>query len=146
MADNQESTRDRVRALVREVLATVPTEVDEPGGRKSAPVDRPPEHVVVNSLKDSLNKEWDRDESAKQLITEDDLRGIDSVPSKLVPGGVNDRPLTPVMCASNSHTIVFCRNIRTAVAPMLPPPATHCVFICSLRYSTVALPGGKDDA
>src|SRR4029079_4783070 len=69
MADQSESTRDRVRALVREVLATVPTEPDEP-------TDKPPEHVVVNSLKDTLNKEWDRDESAKTLITEDDLRGL----------------------------------------------------------------------
>jgi len=69
MADQSESTRDRVRALVREVLATVPTEPDKP-------TDKPPEHVVVNSLKDTLNKEWDRDESAKTLITEDDLRGL----------------------------------------------------------------------
>jgi ribose 5-phosphate isomerase B len=76
MADNSQSTRDRVRALVREVLATVPTEADEPAGRANAPKDTPPEHVIVNSLKDSLNKEWDRDESAKTLITEDDLRGL----------------------------------------------------------------------
>ena len=76
MAEEIKGTRDRVRALVREVLATVPTEGDEPAGSKSAPVDKPPEHVVVNSLKASLNKEWDRDESAKTLITEDDLRGL----------------------------------------------------------------------
>ena len=70
MADSQNDTRDRVRALVREVLATVPTELDD------LPSDKPPEHVVVNSLKGTLNKEWERDESAKQLITEDDLRGL----------------------------------------------------------------------
>src|SRR5439155_21804332 len=69
MPDSPQNTRDRVRALVREVLATVPTETDEP-------IDKAPEHVVVNSLKDTLNKQWDRDESAKQLITEDDLRGL----------------------------------------------------------------------
>lgn len=69
MAEQPQNTRDRVRALVREVLASVPTEPDEPA-------DKPPEHVVVNSLKDTLNKEWDRDESAKTLITEDDLRGL----------------------------------------------------------------------
>src|SRR5438874_5019895 len=67
---NPSDTRDRVRALVREVLATVPTEPED------APNDKPPEHVIVNSLKDTLNKKWDRDESAKQLITEDDLRGL----------------------------------------------------------------------
>jgi ribose 5-phosphate isomerase B len=69
MSESNDNTRDRVRALVREVLAAVPAEPD-------APADRPPEHVIVNSLKDTLNKQWDRDESAKQLITEDDLRGL----------------------------------------------------------------------
>ena len=37
----------------------------------------PPEHVVVNSLQDKLGREFDRDESAKSLITEDDLRGLE---------------------------------------------------------------------
>ena len=69
MAEQSNDTRDRVRALVRDVLASVPTEPDEP-------TDKPPEHVIVNSLKDTLNKQWDRDESAKTLITEDDLRGL----------------------------------------------------------------------
>lgn len=69
MSEKTESPRDRVRALVREVLASVPAEPDEP-------VDKPPEHVIVNSLKDQLGKQWDRDESAKTLITEDDLRGL----------------------------------------------------------------------
>ena len=69
MSESPDNTRDRVRALVREVLASVPAEPDEPA-------DNPPEHVVVNSLKETLNKKWDRDESAKMLITEDDLRGL----------------------------------------------------------------------
>ncbi|MET0753382.1 MAG: ribose 5-phosphate isomerase B, partial [Pyrinomonadaceae bacterium] len=59
---------DRVRALVKEVLANVPVE-DEPQ-------ENFPKRVVVNSLKDTINKEYDRDESAKSLITEDDLRGL----------------------------------------------------------------------
>lgn len=69
MADNKE-TRDRVRALVREVLATVPTEDED------APPENFPQRVVVNSLKDEIGKEFDRDESAKSLITELDLRGL----------------------------------------------------------------------
>jgi ribose 5-phosphate isomerase B len=68
--ENTMSTRDRVRAMVREVLATVPTE-SEP--EKSFE----PEHVVVNSLKEHRDREFDRDESSKMLITEDDLRGLD---------------------------------------------------------------------
>ena len=86
MANQPDNIRDRVRALVREVLATVPTEPDEPS-------DRPPEHVIVNSLKDTLNKEWDRDESAKQLITEDDLRGLNDGAKIRVAENVRFTPL-----------------------------------------------------
>jgi ribose 5-phosphate isomerase B len=72
MADKE--TRDRVRELVKQVLATVPTE-DEPG---AAPEAAPAvEHIVVNSLQEKMGREWDRDESAKTLITEDDLRGLE---------------------------------------------------------------------
>ena len=71
MAAQSDETRDRVRALVREVLESVPVEDDEPSA------DRAPEHVVVNSLKEKNEREYDRDESSKSLITEDDLRGLD---------------------------------------------------------------------
>ncbi|MEO8574262.1 MAG: RpiB/LacA/LacB family sugar-phosphate isomerase [Pyrinomonadaceae bacterium] len=71
MAAQSDETRDRVRALVREVLESVPVEDDEPSP------DRAPEHVVVNSLKEKNDREYDRDESAKSLLTEDDLRGLD---------------------------------------------------------------------
>jgi ribose 5-phosphate isomerase B len=74
MADANKETRDKVRELVRQVLATVPTEGEAP---VSSGADRPPEHVIVNSLQDKLGKEFDRDESAKSLITEDDLRGLE---------------------------------------------------------------------
>ncbi len=69
MAEDKE-TRERVRALVKEVLANVPMEAD-------APTEGFPKRVVVNSLKDEIGKEFDRDESAKNLIAEDDLRGLD---------------------------------------------------------------------
>ena len=72
MAENNE-TRDRVRKLVKQVLATVPTE-DETTEKAS---EKYPQRVVVNSLKDEIGKEFDRDESAKSLLTEDDLRGLD---------------------------------------------------------------------
>ncbi|MGC2234534.1 MAG: ribose 5-phosphate isomerase B [Pyrinomonadaceae bacterium] len=67
MSEDKE-TRDRVRALVKEVLANVPVEDESQ--------EIFPKRVVVNSLKDNINKEFDRDESAKSLITEDDLRGL----------------------------------------------------------------------
>jgi ribose 5-phosphate isomerase B len=71
MAEDKE-TRERVRELVRQVLATVPTEEDK------TPPESFPQRVVVNSLKEKTEKEFDRDESAKSLITEDDLRGLEA--------------------------------------------------------------------
>lgn len=64
--------RDRVRAMVREVLATVPSNAGD-----VEPPAQQVEHVVVNSLKAKFEREYDRDESAKSLITEDDLRGLE---------------------------------------------------------------------
>jgi ribose 5-phosphate isomerase B len=67
MAENKEQ-RERVRELVRQVLGSVPAEEEK---------EFEPEHVVVNSLKEKMGREFDRDESAKSLITEDDLRGLE---------------------------------------------------------------------
>ncbi len=71
MSENIHETRDRVRELVRQVLATVPTENEAAEPSKTFP-----QRVVVNSLKDEIAREFDRDESAKSLITESDLRGL----------------------------------------------------------------------
>ncbi len=79
-------TRDRVRALVKEVLATVPTE-------EETPKENYPQRVVVNSLKDEIGKEYDRDESAKSLITEDDLRGLEPGAKIRVAENVRFTPL-----------------------------------------------------
>jgi ribose 5-phosphate isomerase B len=68
MAENNDR-RERVRELVRQVLAATPA--------PDTPPANPIERVVVNSLLDKVGKEFDRDESAKSLITEDDLRGLD---------------------------------------------------------------------
>jgi ribose 5-phosphate isomerase B len=76
MADDNSETRDRVRELVKQVLATVPTE-GEPTPPAASGANKSPEHVVVNSLRDKIGKEFDRDESSKTLITEDDLRGLE---------------------------------------------------------------------
>ena len=65
-----QKTRENVRELVRQILRTVPTEA-EPTAEEY------PKRVVVNSLRDKVTAEYDRDESAKSLITEDDLRGLE---------------------------------------------------------------------
>ncbi len=85
MAEDKE-TRERVRALVREVLANVPVEAE-------IPTKNFPQRVVVNSLKDEIGKEFDRDEAAKSLITEDDLRGLDAGAKLRVAENVKFTPL-----------------------------------------------------
>lgn len=92
MADANKETRDRVRELVRQVLATVPTEGDYQPAQAAA-VAGTVEHVVVNSLRDKLGKEYDRDESAKSLITEDDLRGLEPGSKIRVSENVRFTPL-----------------------------------------------------
>jgi ribose 5-phosphate isomerase B len=72
MSAESANARDRVRALVREILDSVPPE--EP----AQTVDRPPDHIMVNSIRERAEREFDRDESAKSLITEDDLRGLEA--------------------------------------------------------------------
>ena len=69
MTEDKE-TRNRIRELVKQVLESVPLEAE-------TPPETFPKRVVVNSLQDKIDKEFDRDESAKSLITEDDLRGLD---------------------------------------------------------------------
>ena len=67
----EKETRERVRALVKQVLESVPLE-------EEAQTETFPERVIVNSLQDKMDKEFDRDESAKSLLTEDDLRGLET--------------------------------------------------------------------
>jgi ribose 5-phosphate isomerase B len=83
MAENKEQ-RERVRELVKQVLATVPVEEEK---------ETLPKHVVVNSLQDKMGREFDRDESAKTLITEDDLRGLEDGARVRVAENVRLTPL-----------------------------------------------------
>ncbi|MFL6254151.1 MAG: ribose 5-phosphate isomerase B [Pyrinomonadaceae bacterium] len=84
-----ESARDRVRALVREVLknAAPAEEEDSPAQTSTEPRPRvdagtPPLARVVNVAPVApekparAEKEYERDESSKTVITEDDVRGL----------------------------------------------------------------------
>lgn len=66
----ENETRERVRALVREVLKDTAVKTEKPEHKI--------EHFVVNSLKSEMDQDYHRDESAKTLITEDDLRGLEA--------------------------------------------------------------------
>src|SRR5688572_22679985 len=96
MASADPVTREKVRALVREVL-------------KSAPADPEPavtEHVIVNSLKPQATRQWDRDESAKSLITEDDLRGLEPGSRLRVSSNVRFTPLAGDLVAEKGIVLL----------------------------------------
>jgi ribose 5-phosphate isomerase B len=93
---------------VQQVLATVPTE--EPSAQATVPP--VVEHVVVNSLKESVGKPFDRDESAKTLITEDDLRGL-GVGSRLrVAEGVKFTSLAEDIVKDRGIVLVYKESRR----------------------------------
>jgi ribose 5-phosphate isomerase B len=71
--DNQ--TRDRIRALVRDVLDKIPAaELSE-----SAPVSSGPTRFVdIAPAVDAASQTITRDESSKMVITEDDVRGLEA--------------------------------------------------------------------
>ena len=71
MADD--ATRDRVRALVRDVLSkTLPESGTQPSSSASPAGDSPPSKASMSS-----GANVTRDESAKIVITEDDVRGLE---------------------------------------------------------------------
>ena len=82
-----DSTRDRVRALVRDVLAKA-----APESVPSKPSE-PPSRFVNTTPENAPPPAFTRDESAKSVITEDDVRGLE-------PGAVlrigEDARLTPL--------------------------------------------------
>ncbi len=72
--NDKDTTRERVRALVKQVLETVPLAEDEQDARQPQ---MPAAKVIdVSPAPQTVEKDFDRDESAKTLITEDDLRGL----------------------------------------------------------------------
>jgi ribose 5-phosphate isomerase B len=101
MSSDAATSRDRVRALVREILDSTPTEEPTAGS-----VDVTPEHVVVNSLREKAEREFDRDESSKRLITEDDLRGLDEGARVRVSESAKFTPLAHDIVADKKLVLV----------------------------------------
>ncbi|MEQ1765446.1 MAG: RpiB/LacA/LacB family sugar-phosphate isomerase, partial [Pyrinomonadaceae bacterium] len=96
MAAADPATREKVRALVREVLKSVPAD----------PEPTVTEHVIVNSLKAQASREWDRDESAKNLLTEDDLRGLEHGSRLRVSAGGKFTPLAGDLVADKGIILI----------------------------------------
>jgi ribose 5-phosphate isomerase B len=72
MADN--SSRDRIRALVRDVLDKALPETESPGPTSSRFIDVSPKSPLNTSTEATMT----RDESSKTVITEDDVRGLEN--------------------------------------------------------------------
>ena len=105
MAAQSNETRDKVRALVRQVLESVPVEEDD-----KASVDQAPEHVVVNSMREKAEREYDRDESSKSLLTEDDLRGLDQGSRVRVSEAVKFTPLAADIVSEKGLVLVYKKS------------------------------------
>ncbi|HYG80570.1 MAG TPA: hypothetical protein VD861_09295, partial [Pyrinomonadaceae bacterium] len=101
-----DNTRDRVRALVRDVLANaLPAEEEAAGG--SAPSVQTPRGAAdspstrtrfINTVPEESSPpggkgEVARDESSKQVITEDDVRGLEEGSRLRVAEGARLTPL-----------------------------------------------------
>lgn len=89
-----------IRSLVREALNIADAPVSQ------APVVSGPEHVIVNSLKEKAGKDFDRDESAKTLLTELDLRGLEPGSRVRVSPGTKLTPLASDIIRENNIQLI----------------------------------------
>ncbi len=94
----ENETRERVRELVKQVLANSPIKAE----KQTETV----EHFIVNSLRNNVDKEFDRDESAKNLITEDDLRGLENGAKIRVAENVKFTPLANDIISEKSIELI----------------------------------------
>jgi ribose 5-phosphate isomerase B len=93
----ENETRDRIRELVKQVLANSPVETEPT---------QIVEHIIVNSLKNDNPKDFDRDESAKNLLTEDDLRGLNDGAKVRVAENVKLTPLASDIVREKSIELI----------------------------------------
>lgn len=69
MADDKNEVRDRVRALVRDVLKNTEGGEEEKSSAQT-------KFIPVAPAQEKEEPAWDKDESAKTIITEDDVRNL----------------------------------------------------------------------
>jgi ribose 5-phosphate isomerase B len=129
MSDDQ-STRDRIRALVRDVLNKIPAEkMDELGASSSSSpvatrfIDTAPSTPVT--VKESIT----RDESSKMVITEDDVRGLEESAILRIAEGARLTPLAADIVRDKKIEIV--RRVprhRSTGAKLIAVGADHGGF------------------
>ncbi len=112
-----ESTRDRVRALVREVLSkALPANAEiKPSQDASSPTSR-----FVNTLPENhFQTTVTRDESSKGVITEDDVRGLEPGAVLRIAEGARLTPLAADIVSEKRIEIVRRGSRRGSKAPKL---------------------------
>jgi len=102
MADD--ATRDRVRALVRDVLSKTMPEPSEQASVTPAPASPPPNNPATKTVT--------RDESAKLVITEDDVRGLERGAVLRIAEAARLTPLATDIV--NERGIELVRRVRRA--------------------------------
>jgi ribose 5-phosphate isomerase B len=106
MPNDQTAKRERVQKLVREILSRFPQD----DGKS---VDPEPEHVLVNSIKSKFERDFDRDESSKSLITEDELRGLEAGSRLRIARSAKFTPLASDLISERNITLII-KDERTA--------------------------------
>lgn len=100
--DENASTRDRVRALVRQVLENTPVEGEE--ATENQPLQAKMVDVAPKVM--ATDKGFDRDESSKNLITEDDLRGLETGARLRIAASARFTPLAADLISERRITLV----------------------------------------
>jgi ribose 5-phosphate isomerase B len=85
--------KDRIRALVRDVLSRIPSEESQSSKPNNASDQVSSRFVDVVPANPPANAAVTRDESAKQVITEDDVRGLESGSVLRIAEGARLTPL-----------------------------------------------------
>ncbi len=92
--------REEIKKLVKEALEGAGGDESPKGGASTVG------HVVVNSLKKDVEKKWDRDESSKSFLTDNDLQGLEFGSTVRVSAGVKLTPLAQDLVAENGLVLV----------------------------------------
>jgi len=125
MAEDQ-STRDRVRALVRDVLSKIPAEqiqteqVQSKTQTEQKPLSGPSSRFIdVGPAETMVPTALVRDESSKMVITEDDVRGLEPGAGLRIAEGARLTPLAADIVREQGIEIVRRRSRRGSRAAKL---------------------------
>lgn len=101
------STRDRIRALVREVLDNAASGEEAGGSGRSVPASTPSRFVdIAPPSKTATDSSVTRDESSKMVITEDDVRGLEPGAVLRIAEGARLTPLAADIVSDKKIEIV----------------------------------------